>query len=303
MLEEKNHREQAIDIEYNETGYSMEMEAHYHNSHEIIYVASGAAMFCINGKEYVVRENSVIFISNFESHNFKIVEYPYSRYFILIKPEYFYQDIDEPVLASLFKQRPENFNHVLKLHVADKEICNMVKDMYKEVKEGADFMQSALGSKLKILFIELYRNYRECFPLANHDSTNKVIFEIQKYIDNNLLEEITLRELSGKFYVDMYYLSHLFKKVIGLTFKEYLIIQRLSLAKDLLIETDCNITQVAHNSGFNNVNHFIRIFKKYEGITPYQYRKKLRADEMKLKEKSIKADEMKLKGKTFSRIF
>ncbi len=276
-MEVKSQKEQAIDIEYNETGYSMEMEAHYHNSHEIIYVSGGAALFCINGKEYVVSENSVIFISNFESHNFKIVKYPYRRYFILINPEYFYQAIDEPVLASLFKQRPQDFSHVLKLHDADKKICSMVKDMYKEVENGADFMQSALGSKLKLLFIELYRNHRECFPLANHDSTNNVIFEIQKYIDNNLLEEITLRELSSKFYTDMYYLSHLFKKVTGFTFKKYLIIQRLSLAKDLLIETDYDITYVAHNSGFNNVNHFIRIFKKYEGITPYQYRKKLRS--------------------------
>jgi AraC-like DNA-binding protein len=72
----------------------------------------------------------------------------------------------------------------------------------------------------------------------------------------------------------MYYLSRLFKKVSGYTFKEYLILQRIANAKSLLVYTDYNVTQICMKSGFNNVNHFIRTFKKQEGITPYQYRKK-----------------------------
>lgn len=276
MAAEKNSVEKVIDIIYNETGYSMEMEVHYHNSHEIIFVIEGMVKFRINNNEYTVGENSAIFISNFETHEIKVLKSPYRRYIILIKPEYFYSAVDEPILASILKQRPEHFKHVIKINEDEKEIFDRIKDMYSEVKTEADFMQSALGSKLNLLFISLYRSHKDCFPLANPNRSIKTVIEIQKYIDNNILENITLKKLASKFFIDMYYLSHQFKKVTGFTFKEYLIMQRISRAKDQLYETDNDITQVALNSGFNNVNHFIRIFKKYEGVTPYQYRKKLR---------------------------
>ncbi|MDF2544534.1 MAG: hypothetical protein K0S47_4252, partial [Herbinix sp.] len=100
-----------------------------------------------------------------------------------------------------------------------------------------------------------------------------IIFEIQKYMDENLTEEITLEEISKKFYMNRFYLSHQFKEVTGYSFKEYLILQRLSRAKHLLFHTLLDITDVGIESGFHNVNHFIRIFKKYEKTTPYQYRK------------------------------
>ncbi|HHV59274.1 MAG TPA: AraC family transcriptional regulator [Clostridiaceae bacterium] len=267
--------EKLIDIVYNETGFSMEMETHYHNSHEIIYVEEGTVLFRINDREYMVEGQSIIFISNFESHEFKIVKYPYKRYFILIKPDYFHSTINEPVLASIFKQRPDYFMHVIKIN-KDDIILEEIREMYNEAREGGEFAVSALRSRLNLLFIKLYRNYKEYFPITNLTGTMKTVLEVQKFIDRNLKEDISLESLAKMFYTDMYYLSRVFKKVTGFTFKTYLIIQRISHAKDQLYETDKDVTRIALDSGFKNVNHFIRIFKKYEGITPYQYKKKLR---------------------------
>jgi len=101
----------------------------------------------------------------------------------------------------------------------------------------------------------------------------ETILRIQKYLEDNYSEEITLEEVSRRFYINAFYLSHSFKKLTGFGFKEYLILQRISRAKDFLFHTPDDITRVSLNVGFNNVNHFIRIFKKYEGLTPLQYRK------------------------------
>jgi YesN/AraC family two-component response regulator len=70
----------------------------------------------------------------------------------------------------------------------------------------------------------------------------------------------------------MYYLSHLFLKVTGYGFKQYLINHRISKAKDILLHSSSSISEVCVSSGFNNVNHFIRLFKQKEGRTPLQYR-------------------------------
>ncbi len=266
-----------IDIEYHDTHEKeWEIKNHFHNSYEIIYVLDGSVEVIINDKTYIANSNNIVFISNLESHQLKVLNNPYLRYVILLKPDYFQSIINHPILASILKHRPENFRHIIVLNSGSIEIKNIFQKMHQEITHKSDFWESNLYSLLNLLLVELYRSYKEYFPLTTLNNSMKMILDIQKYMENNYLEEITLKEISKLFHSDMYYLSHLFKNVTGFTFKEYLIRLRISKAKDLLINTSDNITKVGLDSGFNNVNHFIRIFKKYENTTPYQFRKKLR---------------------------
>jgi YesN/AraC family two-component response regulator len=151
--------------------------------------------------------------------------------------------------------------------------------MHREFNDKKPFWEATIKFYIYLLLISVYRISEEHFPLAKlNTSINNVIVEIQKYIEDHFTEDISLKEISKLFYTDMYYLCHLFKNVTGYTFKSYLTLQRISRAKDLLFYADEDVTQVGLNSGFNNVNHFIRTFRKIVGITPYQYRKKYRND-------------------------
>lgn len=264
---------EMIEIYYQETIERLEMKPHFHNCYEIIFVTEGKAQMKINNRLYDVEENSMAFISNLESHELIVKRYPYKRYFILIKPGYLQTVINEPVLTSIFKHRPSHFNHILQL---DPSTSSMVRSiigrLYMEAEKRMDFWETAIKLDLNKMFIELYRSYKASFPLTTVNKSMKMIIDIQKYIEEHCTEPLTLKDLAARFYTDMYHLSHAFKKVTGFTFKEYLIRQRISRAKDRLFFTNEDITQVGINSGFNNVNHFIRIFKKFEGVTPYQYR-------------------------------
>jgi len=177
------------------------------------------------------------------------------------------------MLVSIFKNRPETFKHAIKLNSEESEIGNLIGKMYTEMKNPSAYSLTAIGSYMQLLLITLYRNHKKCFPLSGISRSFSLVMQVQKYIEEHILEQISLKAVAKLFYTDMYYLSHLFKEVSGFTFKEYIILQRLSRAKDLLVHTNQNITDVAMNSGFGNVNHFIRIFKKQENMTPLQYRK------------------------------
>jgi len=265
-----------LEIYYRETVEDFELKSHFHNSHEIICIVEGKVNIKINERTYEINKNSLVFISNLESHEIKVLEYPYKRYFILIKPDYLQCLINDPVLASILKHRPDCFNHVISLDSGSSpEIMKIIQSMNEEVLNRKDFWEETLGSQLHILLVMLYRNYRNLFPLSMQDNASRIL-EVQKYIEEHYLEQISLKETARKFYMDMYYLSHTFKKVTGYTFRDYLTLQRISKARDLLFYTSEDITRIGLNSGFHNVNHFIRIFKKFEGITPYQYRKKYR---------------------------
>jgi YesN/AraC family two-component response regulator len=224
-----------------------------------------------------VENNSLVFISNLESHQLRAIEYPYKRYFILIRPDCFRTLIKEPVLASVLMHRPDSFKHAIGVDPHDsREILNIFRAMNREGTEKKAHWEEAMGAHLHLLLILLYRKYEHCFPLSTVNNTMDTVLEVQKYVEEHFTEQISLREVSGLFYTNMYHLSHLFKKVTGFNFKEYVILQRIAKAKDLLFNTPDDVTTVGLNSGFGNVNHFIRIFRKYEGITPYQYRKRSR---------------------------
>ncbi|HZK26748.1 MAG TPA: AraC family transcriptional regulator [Thermoclostridium sp.] len=268
----------SIDMVYNENNEGLKLKPHFHNSYQIIYVLDGKIQCCINNKQYTVTRNSIIFINNMESHNIKVIEYPYRRYFTLIKPDFFKSAIQNPIFSSVFSNRSEGFRHVLQLDNDDentiKYVSRNLRSLYEEVNNKDEFWEDVVKSHLNLIFTLLYRKHPDFFPLNTIGQTMHSIIKIQKYIEDHYTESITLDYMSKLFFINKYYISHQFKKVTGFTFKEYLIMQRISKAKDLLLYTNDNITHVCMNSGFNNVNHFIRIFKKYEGTTPYQYRKK-----------------------------
>jgi len=254
-----------------------EIDEHSHNSHEIIYIVDGKAMFEISNRKYICEPNSLIFISNFESHKMKILQYPYSRYYVLIDPQLFNTLLSSPILASIFKYRPDNFRHVVNLNKNDKtHFLKLIKWLYFIYQKNNILTNEYLMSCLNIILIELYNKYKSAFPLLLPDKSALTILDIQKYIDANYTQDITLKDFADKFYVNMYMVSRNFKKYTGFTFKEYIILQRISKARELLINTSDTVTKISMDSGFGNVNHFIRTFNTIEGITPYQYRIKFK---------------------------
>lgn len=264
----------GIDAFYDESCGKFELKEHFHNCFEIIYILEGKAECRINNRHYTVSEDSFVFINNMENHRIKVIDYPYKRYYILVKPDFFRAAVQNPVFSSVFCNRPENFRHIMKNDgkMKDKIVRNL-EYLYAEIKQKNSYWEDAEKSFLNLVFVLLYRSCPEYFP-ANLVGPDNVISRIQKYIEDNFTGNVSLEDVSKLFYLNKYYLSHRFKAVTGFTFREYLIMQRISRAKELLLYTDYDITRVCMNSGFNNVNHFIRIFKKVENITPLQYRKK-----------------------------
>ena len=92
------------------------------------------------------------------------------------------------------------------------------------------------------------------------------------YIEEHYREDLSLNELSYQLELSPSYLSSVFKEYNHATFLEYLSRYRVARAKPLLLQTEDSVTDIAQQVGYSNVNTFIRIFKKEEGVTPGQYR-------------------------------
>ncbi|MDM5335838.1 AraC family transcriptional regulator [Fictibacillus enclensis] len=95
------------------------------------------------------------------------------------------------------------------------------------------------------------------------------------YIHENLTNnEFSLEDAANHSYVCKWYYSKLFKKQFGVTFRDYLIHNRIERAKQLIM-ADNSITDVCYMVGYGDLTHFGRIFQKKVGMTPSMYKRKV----------------------------
>jgi AraC-like DNA-binding protein len=124
------------------------------------------------------------------------------------------------------------------------------------------------------LFIEMFEKY--CYLVRNHN-TQKYSPLIQKVIilvDSDLTAPLNLNEIAKKCSISPGYLSNLFRNETGETLTDFVTRRRIKQAKKLLRTTNLQIQTVAQHCGIFDVHYFTKLFKKYEEMTPRQYREK-----------------------------
>ena len=94
-----------------------------------------------------------------------------------------------------------------------------------------------------------------------------------EYIYKNKSENITVENMAKVCHISQSYFSRLFSKEMGDSFSNYISKLKINWAKELLEESDMSVSQISDELGFNEPGYFIKIFKKYEGVTPSVYRK------------------------------
>ncbi|WP_079913240.1 helix-turn-helix domain-containing protein [Paenibacillus sp. 32352] len=104
-------------------------------------------------------------------------------------------------------------------------------------------------------------------------SANSIVSAIQVYLSRNYQNELSLSEISERFYLSETYLCELFKKQTGVTLTGFLTAIRMKRAAHLLVENEAPVQQVADKVGYSDYGYFGRIFKRFFGFTPSKYRK------------------------------
>lgn len=102
------------------------------------------------------------------------------------------------------------------------------------------------------------------------DVTSPITASIN-FIRENIRESINLKQLSGKACMSTTSFYRSFKRELGMSPIEFILNEKIKYAKKLLSNPKINIAEVSYATGFEDYNYFIRLFKKYEGVTPKQY--------------------------------
>jgi len=99
------------------------------------------------------------------------------------------------------------------------------------------------------------------------------LFEnVKSFIRENITTELELEKVASNFGLSVYYFSRTFKEVTGTNFSDYINKCRIDIAKELLSKGEMNVKEVCYKVGYNDPNYFSKVFKKYEGVSPVNYK-------------------------------
>lgn len=108
--------------------------------------------------------------------------------------------------------------------------------------------------------------------LQKHHSVG-VLAQIEKEIQQNYAQNLTLRDLGKKYFINSSYLGQMFRKKHGKSFKDYLTVYRIEEAASLLSRTERKIADIAEEVGYRDIDYFITRFIELKGCTPARYRR------------------------------
>lgn len=245
--------------------------SHRNNCYEIFFVKSGEVIMTCCDKTYTMKNNSMIFIDDLETHSIRTVSNNCEIYCVKLSPLLFKSVIKSNTLCSVFTMRTNTFKYVLDVSPIARKIEYMLKQIIEQPSD-MPYSYEYEKSMIYLIFIELYRYDSSFFPSAPI-TNNNIVEKIQKQMETNYSYPYTLDRLAKENNMSKSYLSHLFKSVTGYGVIEYLLEYRGSIAKALLCDTNLSASQIALEVGFSSSSNFSRYIKKTTGLTPFQYRK------------------------------
>jgi AraC family transcriptional regulator len=129
------------------------------------------------------------------------------------------------------------------------------------------------------LLVRLMQTKARNVLLSNYQthSTSNRFAHVSDYIQKNLHENINIKTLSKLAYMSEPHFFRCFKQEFGVTPVEFILEMRIKAAKAMLETSDLNLKGISFSCGFNSLNYFLKIFKRYTGHTPAQYRRSLLA--------------------------
>ena len=256
-------------------GQSFQIPVHWHDELEIIYVKSGFLTVNISGENYIGKPGDAFVVSPGNLH-FMGSQTGTVDYFTFLFPlKYIAFRSDDMLDDKLIE--PLNSGHLMispEIKDTVKEQCEQLAGVYAaEIDKSESKITSQIRKKIVLLQF-IHELWKKGFIVEN-DTTgrNTVEKEMVSYIQQNYTGKILLREFGEQFHLSEKYISRYFKEHFHITLSQYVTYLRLEHAKQMLQETDISVTEVAMQSGYQNISYFIRSFKKTYGVSPLKYRK------------------------------
>lgn len=254
---------------------------HFHNEYEIFYILEGERLFFFQNRNFIAKKGDLILVDSNLIHMTKSVsddDTGHNRIILYVSSDKM-KEIDKK--NPPLKLVPFFHQHYGVYHLTPKqqeEFMDLYYFFKQEHKDKKRYFKQAIELAVISYFIKLTRELDDSSPerpLHQNEGKYKNVYAIADYLSENYTQNISLEDLAEHFFLSKYYICRVFKEVTGYNVNEYIHINRIQYAKQLLEETDRSIADISEIVGYGSVTHFEKMFKTYMTISPLKYRKTL----------------------------
>lgn len=257
-----------------------------HEYHELTYMRSGRAEFAIAGRTVKVEKGGTVVIHPNTRHTIKVLN-GHADMLVL------YFGFTRPGKSNIAPQTMEQFIHfvygkdagsrdpdpyILIRGKSRQEIVSLAERIMREKRReayGRDLMMQLLAMELLVALARGLREEWEESLRVRHGKARELVRIARDYIADNYDRDISVADAAGYVFLSQGYFTRAFRDETGLSPMSFLMQIRVEHACRLLAFRDIKVSGIAEKVGFSSPQRFNAAFRKYMGMTPMSYRRKL----------------------------
>lgn len=258
-------------LAHNKDRYTDPIPFHSHDFYEIFFFADGNVKYYVENESYELKKGDVLIIPPGKLHRPVIEEnIPYERYVLWLYKSYIMKNKGiDGFVHRINDLTDEKKTHLVSFHGTEYEQLCRLLDLGLKKYLSDDALSGYTAESCIMLVLDKLKSELSEISQAEYDFGD-IIRRVIVYLNENYVASPSLDELSDKFFVSKYYLSHRFKEYTRTSIHNYILMKKINLAKELL-KNGSSPQTVSEKCGFSTYSNFYKAFVAQTGISPSNY--------------------------------
>jgi AraC-like DNA-binding protein len=255
--------------------------ARQNNFFELIYIVEGTGVQHTNNNRFNYRKGNLFLLTPQDRNSFEIATT--TQFFFLRFTANYVSIVKDRDWTERIEFILNNASHrpgcILKNQADKPIIASLVENIIREQCNQQLYFYKIIQQLVNAIIVIVARNIALKLPKNIKENTGEEVLDILHYIQQHIQrpDKLKAKEISQQLNISLSYLGRYFKKQTGETLQEYIGKYKVRLIEIRLVNTDMRINEIAHELSFTDESHLNRIFRKYKGISPSEYRKQFYA--------------------------
>lgn len=252
---------------------------HYHKEVEFLAIRQGSLDVFTKNTTVTLKDGDVFMLGSSQLHRSERSADPL-RYVVL--QVNLTQYLDQSTLPFLhgFSELTnplDDLNYIFSsIPDARREAHRLIVDIFEEMQAKRRGYEMAIAIAVRSLMLLLVRNDNQSLLKGSEDIEIVRLKPVLNYVDAHIGEKISVDDVCSLLNLSYHYFVKYFRKVMGVTFVDYVNFKRIKMAECMLLTQDLSIVEIGCSVGIPNVAQFYKMFKRYNPCSPKEFRSRLR---------------------------
>ncbi|GIQ69842.1 AraC family transcriptional regulator [Xylanibacillus composti] len=253
---------------------------HYHKETEIIAVLSGTLEAHFENGTTILNDGDLLLIGPYQLHrdrvlssggiDYVVLQFDPAKFFDFAAMPYIRHFADTSLPLSSLNYIVQEQPHIRK------QILESALRIHKEETEKQEGYEIAIMIEVQRIFLLLLRHDNKKVLLTVSTPDMKRLKPVLDYIESNIGNKVQVEDSCRMINMSYYYFVKYFKRVMGMSFTDYVNFRKIKHAERILLTQDHSVSYVGELIGMPNMAHFYKIFRKFNHCSPNEYRKNMK---------------------------